>query len=211
MSSFGHRIVSLDELRAVIPPPDAPAIRKNIDHLDAHCRAFIAASPFLVVASVSADGAVDASPRGGPPGFVRVLDERRLAMPDYPGNRRLNSWTNVLETSRVQLIFFVPGVLETLRVSGRACLTRDPALLAELDDRGRTPKLALGIDVEVAFLHCGKALRRAELWEPDSWPARDVLPPAARIFIDHMGLPAIAEDTVAEHLARDYDEKLWPE
>src|SRR5688572_19142802 len=179
MPRFEHRITTIEELRTLIPPPDAPAVEKDIDHLDVHCRAFIARSPFLVIASAGADGTCDASPKGGNPGFVRVLDDHRLAIPDYPGNRRLDTWRNILEAERLQLIFFIPGMLETLRISGRGCLTRDPDLLARLDDRGRTPKLALGVEVEVAFLQCGKALKRSALWDPDTWPAREELPRAA--------------------------------
>jgi len=210
MSRFDHCISSIDELRALIPPPDAPATEKDIDHLDVHCRDFIARSPFLVIASVGADGSCDASPKGGDPGFVRVLDDHRLAVPDYPGNRRLDSWTNVLATGQVQLIFFMPGMLETLRVSGRACLTRDPAVLSALDDRGRVPKLALGVEVEVAFLQCGKSLKRSALWNPATWPERDTLPSAARIFVDHIALPGITEAAAVDHLAEDYAKNLWP-
>jgi PPOX class probable FMN-dependent enzyme len=207
---FEHRITSLEDLRTLIPPPDAPAVNKDIDRLDGHCRAFIARSPFLVIASAGADGRCDASPKGGPPGFVRVLDDHRLAVPDYPGNRRLDSWSNVLATGYVQLIFFIPRVLETLRVAGRACLTRDPELLAGLSDRGKLPLLALGLDVEVAYLQCGKALKRSELWQPERWPERGDLPTAARIFVDHIQLPDVTEEAAIEHLARDYEKNLWP-
>jgi PPOX class probable FMN-dependent enzyme len=210
MPPFEHRITTMEELRTVIPPPDAPAVHKDIDHVDVHCRAFIARSPFLVIASTGADGTCDASPKGGDPGFVRVLDDHRLAIPDYPGNRRLDSWTNILATGRLQLIFFIPGVLETLRISGRGCLTRDPALLATLDDRGRTPKLALGVEVEVAFLQCGKSLKRSALWDPTTWPARDDVPKAARVFVDHIALPGITEELADHHLAEDYEKNLWP-
>jgi predicted pyridoxine 5'-phosphate oxidase superfamily flavin-nucleotide-binding protein len=137
MSAFKHPVTTEAELRELMGTPSAGAVAKDIGVLDVHCRAFIARSPFVVIASAGADGTCDASPKGGAPGFVQVLDDHRLAVPDYPGNRRLDSWANVLETGQVQLIFFVPGVLETLRVSGRACLTRDPALLETLDDRER--------------------------------------------------------------------------
>ncbi len=207
---FDQRITTMEELRELIPPPEAPAVNKDIDHLDGHCRAFIAHSPFLVIATADAAGRCDASPKGGPPGFVRVLDDHRLVVPDYPGNRRLDSWANVLASGRVQLIFFIPRILETLRVSGRACLTRDPAILTQLDDAGRTPKLALGVDVEVAFLQCGKSLKRSALWQPERWPAIDAVPPAARIFADHIALPDITEEAAREHLARDYEHNLWP-
>ncbi len=138
MAGFDHCIESLEALRELIPPPEATAIEKEVQHLDAHCRDFIARSPFLVIASAGADGRIDASPRGGPPGFVQTLDERRLVVPDYPGNRRLDSWQNVIATGHVQLMFFIPGMLEALRVSGRGVLTRDPAVLARCQDRGRT-------------------------------------------------------------------------
>lgn len=210
MSRFQHTITSEQELREVIPPPEAPAVHKDIDHLDVHCRDFIARSPFVVIASADAAGRCDASPKGGAPGFVRVLDDRTLAIPDYPGNRRLDSWTNVLVTGRVQIIFFIPRMLETLRVSGRAVLTRDPALLSSLDDLGRVPKVALGVEVEVAFLQCGKALKRSALWEPETWSARDALPSAGRIFADHIAMPGITEELANHHLAEDYAHDLWP-
>src|SRR5262245_1852330 len=105
MARFQHCITTMDDLRALIPPPDAPAVKKDIDHVDVHCRAFIQRSPFLVIATTGADGTCDASPKGGDPGFVRVLDDHRLAIPDYPGNRRLDSWANILATGRLQLIF----------------------------------------------------------------------------------------------------------
>jgi uncharacterized protein len=210
MSSFSHRIDSLEDLRGLIPPPDAPAVHKDIDRVDGHCRAFIARSPFCVLASVGADGRCDASPRGGPPGFVKVLDDRRLALPDYPGNRRLDSWSNIVATGHLQLIFFVPNMLETLRISGRGCLTRDPELLASLGGPDRPPPLALGVEVEVAFLQCGKSLKRSALWQPATWPERAALPSAGRIFADHIALPGITEAAADEHLAADYARNLWP-
>jgi uncharacterized protein len=211
MSRFQHRITSMDDLRALIPPPDAPAVRKNIDHLDAHCRAFIARAPFLVIATSGADGSCDASPRGGDPGFVRVLDDHSLAIPDYPGNRRLDSWANILASGQLQLLFFIPGVRETLRIGGRACLTRDPEILARLDDRGRTPRLALGVDVEIAFLQCGKSLVRSALWDPATWPAPADHFSASRAYVDHIALPGLDEAVADRALAHDYAHNLWPE
>ena len=210
MPPFEQCITTVEDLRALIPPPDAPAVEKDIDHIDVHCRSYISRSPFLVIASTGADGTCDASPKGGAPGFVRVLDDHRLAVPDYPGNRRLDSWRNILATGGVQLIFFIPGVLETLRISGRGHLTRDPEVLQLLDDRGRTPTLALGVEVEVAFLQCGKALKRSALWDPATWPERGVTPSAARTFVDHIARPEITEEMAREHLADDYENNLWP-
>lgn len=210
MDGFGHRLTTIDSLRELIAPPERPAVEKAIDHLDEHCRDFIARSPFFVLASSDARGRCDASPKGGPPGFVHVLDERRLAVPDYPGNRRLDSYTNILERGGVELIFVIPGLIETLRVRGRACLTSDPDLLALLDDAGRTPKLALGVEVERCFLQCGKSLKRSGLWDPATWPDRSELPSAARIFKDHIALEGITEAAAEEHLSHSYEHDLWP-
>jgi PPOX class probable FMN-dependent enzyme len=210
MSRFQHCVTTMEDLRVLIPPPDAPAANKDIDHVDVHCRAFIARSPFVVIASTGADGTCDASPKGGDPGFVRVLDDHRLVVPDYPGNRRLDSWANVLATGQLQLIFFIPGALETLRISGRGCLTRDPEVLALLEDRGRTPKLALGVEVEVAFLQCGKSLKRSALWDPQTWLAREEIPSVARALVDHIALPGVTEEACSRYLAEDYEKNLWP-
>jgi PPOX class probable FMN-dependent enzyme len=208
---FGDCLTSIDAIRELIPPPAAPAEQKAIDHLDAHCRAFIDRSPFFVLASADAAGRCDASPKGGPPGFARVLDEHRLAVPDYPGNRRLDSYTNILESPGVELIFLIPRVAETLRVRGSASLTRDPDVLARLDDAGRTPKLALGVTVERCFLQCGKALKRSELWQPDAWPALDGMPSAAQIFRDHIALEGMTVEATEQHLEHNYATELWPE
>ena len=210
VAGFGEQVTSLDALRELVPPPEKPAVEKAIEHLDEHCRDFIARSPFFVLASSDTAGRCDASPKGGPPGFVRVLDENRLAVPDYPGNRRLDSYTNILENGGVELIFFIPRLSETLRIRGRACMTRDPDILAQLDDAGRTPKLALGVEVERCFLQCGKALKRSELWRPESWPDVDELPSAARIFKDHIALEGITEEAAEKHLRHSYEHDLWP-
>jgi uncharacterized protein len=210
MAGFAERLTSLDALRELIPPPEKPAVEKAIDHLDEHCRDFIARSPFFVLASSDASGRCDASPKGGPPGFVHVLDDHRLAIPDYPGNRRLDSYTNILENGGVELIFLIPGMTETLRVRGRACMTRDPGVLADVTENGKAPKLALGVEVERCFLQCGKSLKRSRLWDAHSWPDREDLPSAARIFRDHIAVEGITEEAAEEHLRHSYEHNLWP-
>ena len=207
---FDARLTSLEAIRELIPPPEAPAEKKEIDHLDAHCRAFIERSPFFVLASSDASGRCDASPKGGPPGFARVLDDHRLAVPDYPGNRRLDSYTNILENPGVEAIFLIPRMSETLRVRGFASLTRDPEVLSQLDDAGRTPKLALGITVERCFLQCGKALKRSSLWDPDSWIDLDGMPSAGQIFRDHIAMEGITAEAADAHLRHSYETELWP-
>jgi PPOX class probable FMN-dependent enzyme len=158
------------ELRDLVPAPPQRAWDKEVDHVDEHVAAFLAASPFCVLATSGAEGRCDASPRGGPPGFCVRLDPHRLAMADYNGNRRQDSNRNLLENAHAGLVFLVPGVKETLRVNGRASLTTDADVLAALPTGGRPPRLALVIEVETCFVHCGKALHRSELWSPGTWP-----------------------------------------
>ncbi len=209
MHSFGDLVASESELRAVVPaPPEgSPPLRKQIDHLDEHCRDFIARSPLAMLATADADGRCDVSPRGGPVGFVHVLDRQRLLIPDFPGNRRLDSQLNLLANPRASLLFLVPGLGETLRVEGGACITRDGALLAGLAVNGRAPALGIGIEVEAAFIHCAKALIRSGAWKPDTWA--DELPPASKILRDHMAIPDLSEADVAERLADSYEKTLY--
>ncbi len=209
MESFGELVLSESDLRAVIPsPPEgAPALRKEIDHLDEHCRDFIARSPLLMLATADAEGRCDVSPRGGPPGFARVLDRGRLLLPDFPGNRRLDSQQNLLANPQASLLFLIPGLGETLRVEGRACITRDAELLAALAVNGRPPALGLGVEVETAFIHCAKALIRSGAWKPETW--NDELPSASRILRDHMAVPDLSEADVADRLADSYEKTLY--
>jgi PPOX class probable FMN-dependent enzyme len=209
MDAFGELVRSEDELRAVVRPPaaDSPPVRKQIDHLDDHCRDFIARSPFFLLATANSAGDCDASPRGGPPGFVRVLDERRLVVPDYPGNRRADSHRNLLENPRAAMLFAIPGLRETLRVAGRACITRDEALLADLGVNGRTPKLGIGLEVEEAFIHCAKAFIRSSLWQPETWPQE--LPSASAILRDHIDAPDVTTEDVAARLEAGYAKTLY--
>lgn len=188
-------VTSVEELRALVGEASALAERKQLGALDGHCRDFVARSPFVLLATSGADGSVDVSPRGDPAGFVRVLDERTLAVPERPGNRRVDSLRNVVERPGVGLLFLVPGYDETLRVNGRACVVRDDDLLATMEVRGKRPALAVVVEVDEAFLHCAKALRRSQLWHPEEWPDLSGLASAACIWKDHAGL---ADRTVEE-------------
>jgi PPOX class probable FMN-dependent enzyme len=206
---FGKLVQSEAELREVVPAPgaDSPPLRKQIDHLDAHCRDFIARSPFFLLATANAAGDCDASPRGGPPGFVRVLDGRRLVVPEYPGNRRADSHRNLLENPRAAMLFAIPGLRETLRVAGRAYITRDEGLLADMGVAGRMPKLGIGLEVEEAFIHCAKAFIRSNLWQPESWP--EELPSASAILRDHIDAPNVTAEEVAARLDESYVKRLY--
>jgi uncharacterized protein len=204
---FEHRVEDRTELRRRYADPHPMIADKSIDHIDPRSREFIARSPFLVLATTS-DRGTDASPRGGPPGFVAVLDDRRLAIGDLAGNRRLDSFENVLVKPAVGLLFLIPGMGETLRVNGRATLTTDPAVLDACTIDGVRPGTALGIDVVEVFLHCAKAFRRSRLWDPETWPADGTGPRAAEIWRSQMNLDAAA-DALEADLEAGYQATMW--
>ena len=178
---FTHVVTSERELRELLGYPNERAVKKDLGRLDEHARAFIARAPFLLLATANAAGRCDVSPKGDAPGFVRVLDDRHLAVPDRPGNKRIDGMRNLLENPHVGLIFLVPGKEDTLRVNGRAWIVRDEALLASLAAMGKRPELAIGVEVEECYLHCPKAFRRSRLWEPDSWTGARELPSMTRV------------------------------
>lgn len=204
---FGDAVRSEAELRALVPAPTHTAYRKQIDRLDAHCAELIAASPIVFLATSGPDGTCDVSPRGGPPGFARVLDEHRLLLPEGKGNNRLDSLANVLANPRVGLLFVIPGRNETLRVNGRATVTTDPELLETVPLRGRVPPMAVGVDADEVFLHCGKAFIRSELWDPATWPEHESLPSPAEVLRAHTGASTLEE--AQARLDESYTQRLW--
>jgi PPOX class probable FMN-dependent enzyme len=179
-------VTSLDQLEALYDAPSERVRRKQIDRLDAHCRAFIAASPFLILATSGVAGA-DCSPRGDRPGFVTVEDDVTLLLPDRRGNNRIDSLKNVVENPAVGLIFLVPGVHETLRVNGRARISADPALLARFAVDGKEPRTVLVVTVQEAFIQCARALVRSELWNPARHVRRADLPSIGTVLAAHTG------------------------
>ncbi|HUQ74537.1 MAG TPA: pyridoxamine 5'-phosphate oxidase family protein [Burkholderiales bacterium] len=202
-------LVSSEEaLRAVLGQPARRALDKQIDRLDEHCRTLIARSPFVVVSSADAQGRPDASPKGDAPGFVRVLDERTLAIPDRPGNRRADTFRNVLANPRVGLLFLIPGRPETLRVNGTARITRDLSVREQMAAQGKVPALALVVSVEEAFVHCGKCMLRSRLWEPASWPPVADLPSHARCLLDQ-AKPAQTLEEVEASVRESYRSRLY--
>jgi PPOX class probable FMN-dependent enzyme len=188
MSAFDNVVTSIEELRGLVeaPTPGARTLLKERPRLDAHCRAFIACSPFVLMATADADGRCDVSPKGDAPGFVQILDDRRHAIPDRPGNKRLDGMQNLVTNPHVGLIFLVPGRDETLRVNGRAWITRDREILRGSVVQGKTPVLAIGVEVDQCFFHCPKALLRSRLWAHDRWLARDALPSFACVLFDQV-------------------------
>lgn len=178
-------ITDAASLRRLHHPPMSRATDKVLRALDRHCRRIIALSPFCLLATQGPGGA-DISPRGDPAGFVRVLDDRTLLLPDRVGNNRLDNMLNLLANPRIGLLFLVPGMNETLRINGTARITDDARLLAPSAVNGRAPKVALVIAVEEAFLHCAKALVRAALWDPAARIDRASLPSYAAMLLDHV-------------------------
>lgn len=188
------QITKQTALREVIGEPMTLAATKEMPALDAHCRKFITMSPFLVLATVNAEGDIDVSPRGDPPGFVHVVDDRTLLIPDRPGNRRVDSMTSILAGSKIGMIFFLPGVEETLRIQGRPAILSNASLLKEMAVNGKTPKLAIRVEITEVFFHCAKALKRSKLWHPDTPIERGDFPRYGEILKDQRDIPGSADE-----------------
>jgi len=192
------------DLRAFYAEPSDGAVRKALSVLDPHSKRFIALSPFLCIGTARPDGLADVSPRGGAPGFVHVLSDAELAMPDRPGNNRLDTLTNLTAAPSVGLLFFIPGFEDLLRVNGVGRITTEPALMERFIEQGKPPRSALIVEVKEVYLHCTKAIRRAGLWDPARFTPRDAMPSAGQIYRDQIKLEAPAEaiDQMLEHNAK---------
>lgn len=206
-----HWITDLSDLRAMFPATHELALKKSLDHLDSHAREFIARSPFLCIGTQGTNGA-DVSPRGDPRGFVLVLDDRTLLIPDRPGNNRLDTLANILANPAVGLLFLVPGFDDTLRVNGTARLTRDPAVLGGLAVNDRVPTVAIMVTVQEVFLHCAKAFRRSGLWDPDQRQDRREMPSLVKMILDQTtGAPTDPSDQqqLDDQLEQDYRRSMY--
>lgn len=198
-------VTSVDALRELYAAPGERALRKQLSSLDPHCRRFIELSPFLVLATSGATGGMDASPRGGAPGFCKVPDERTLLIPDAPGNNRLDSLENILATGRVGLLFLIPGVDETLRVNGPAVLSRAERDLDLCRDERRIPKVAIRVSVQEAYLHCAKAFMRSRLWNAECQIDRTLLPTLGQMLQDQtkLQIPLETQEEMVKRYAPD--------
>jgi uncharacterized protein len=192
-----HR-VAMAEVRAQLGEPEAMIKAKIGDRIDRHARRFIAHSPFLTLATADAAGRADCSPRGDYPGFVKVLDERTLALPDRVGNKIADSFRNIAENDGVGLLFFVPGMRETLRVNGSAYVTDDPDVLARMRTEAKEPMLAIVVEVAEVYFHCGRALIRSRLWDPASQALAAELPSAGEIAADLMNADPVMFEQLLE-------------
>jgi PPOX class probable FMN-dependent enzyme len=194
-----RRLTSLAQVRELVGSPGERAVRKQLSHLDAHCRAFIGHSPFMLLGTSGRDGRCDVSPKGDLPGFVLAEDETTLVIPDRPGNKRLDSLQNILDNPHVGLLFLIPGMDETLRVNGTAELVLDEDLLQRLAVDGKPPVLAIVVNVQEAFLHCGRSPLRAQVWDPTRYMDRSEMPSLSRMIADQTR-PAERDESEHEHL-----------
>jgi uncharacterized protein len=207
---FERVIRSEAELRDIYRSPGELVCQKVLPRLDRHARAFIGEAPFVLVGTVSPDGTADVSPKGGPPGFVAVLDDERMAVPDLSGNNLLDSITNIVRGSGVGLLFIVPGMDETLRVNGHACVTTDPEVLDACTVKDRRPKAAIGVTITQQYMHCGKAFRRSGLWSVGEWPDRSALPSLGSVLRDQLpGLGRVPVEQLDQMLESDYAATMW--
>ena len=199
MNQWQQVISTEAELRQILGDPTESQLTKCIGHLDTHCRAWIERCPFVVICSSDASGTMDVSPKGDPPGFVRVLDDRTLIVPDRRGNRRADTFLNVLQNPNVAMIFLMPRRGETLRVSGKARIVRDDELLSQMAVRDNRPQLALEVTVSQAMFHCGKSMIRSKLWNPEQWPGIIGLPSYAQVLADQSTTSETVEEMERKH------------
>ncbi len=199
------QVRSLTELRTLYASARERSVKKELHALDAHCTRFVALSPLVIVASSASHLALDASPRGGAPGFVKVPDAHTLLIPDAPGNNRLDTLENILQTGQIGLLFLLPGVDETLRVNGTAILSTAADDLQQCADPKRAPKLVIRVHVQAAYLHCAKALMRSALWDATRHVARSVMPSMGEMMKDQIGgdLPAETQAEMLQRYAQD--------
>jgi PPOX class probable FMN-dependent enzyme len=196
-------------LRALYGEPSFFGKRKVMDRLDVHARRFVSLSPFLCISSAAGDGRADVSPRGDAPGFVYAPDDRTLVIPDRPGNNRLDTMQNIFGNPHVGLLFLIPGRDEVLRVNGTASIAREPELLERLAAHGKLPKAALRVHVDEVFLHCGKAIKRARLWDPSSFVGDDALPSLGRMLADQIATEELPPEEAERRIAESYRTRMY--
>lgn len=201
-------ISSQDELRTVYREAGGVPLDKVINKLDAHCVDFLAKSPFMVLSTADADGVVDGSPKGGTPGFARVLDDGSVAWPDSAGNNRLDSFENIVRNPSVGLLFMIPGLDETLRVNGTAELVTDPELCSLFSLGTKPAKVVVRVAVEEAYVHCAQAFRRSSLWEPSTWIGDEERPNGVAMLKDHASMTETV-DSLQELYDAGLNEQIW--
>jgi uncharacterized protein len=213
MSKKFKEIISTKEefesFREMMGNPSPRAANKVISFIDNHCEHFISKSPFLSFATSNSEGQCDVSPRGDFPGFVAVLDDQHLFFPERPGNRRMDSVHNIITNPNIGLLFFIPGLGETLRINGKAYICRDPELLENSKVNGRAPLFGILVEVQECYAHCAKAFIRSGLWNLDSWLAKETLPSVPQMLVAHSKIPNTTSEQVAKELQEGYKNRLY--
>ena len=198
-----------EEFRTMMGKPSPRAANKVISVLDEHCADFISKSPFLSLATSNADGQCDVSPRGDAPGFVTVLDEHYLFIPERPGNRRMDSVHNIISNPYIGLLFFIPGLGETLRINGKAYISQDPELLERSMVNGKVPAFGILVEAKECYVHCAKAFIRSQLWDSSSWLEKEELPSGPKMLAAHSKIPNDSDVQVAKELRESYTHRLY--
>ncbi|XEC93082.1 pyridoxamine 5'-phosphate oxidase family protein [Paenibacillus tarimensis] len=206
---FKQPVGSEKELRELFGYPGELVQRKQIGRLDNHCRHFISLSPMLFISTADRSGACDVSPRGDAAGFVHIIDDRHLVIPERPGNRRLDTLRNLLENPNIGIQFVIPNLEETLRVNGRAWVVKDEELMMRMEAHGKRPVAGIGVEVKECFIHCAKAFKRSQLWTPGLWQEKKGLPSIPRMLADHVNADNVTEETVANALKESYEKRLY--
>lgn len=208
MAQFNDIITTREQFREIMGEPSELVTRKTLSSLDKHCATFINRSPFVIISSIDVNGKMDVSPKGDPAGFVKILDDTTLAIPDRLGNRRADTIENLLQNPRIGLIFLIPGKSETLRVSGSAQIVRDENLRSSMAMQGKNPDFAIAVKVEEAFFHCSKCMIRSKLWDTEKWPSLDGLPRLAETMVD-AGKLEMTEEQMHEIVLNDETTRLY--
>lgn len=209
MNVYKQRINRIEELEELQGKPGRLASNKVINYLDSHIQQFLARSPLVIVSTADASGNCDSSPRGDHPGFTHILDEKHLIIPERPGNRRMDSLRNILENPHIGLLFFIPGLEETLRINGEAVIVKDPELMDKLKSNGHIPPVAIVVKAEECYVHCAKALIRSKVWSPEYWPDKNSLDPPAKMLAAHSKLSDVDEKEVQQALNISYTKRLY--
>lgn len=209
VSKFQDIVSTEEQLISIVGIPGNLVKNKVINHLDEHCVNFLSLSPFCLISTSDKYGQCDVSPRGDKPGFALILDKKRLVLPERPGNRRVDSMRNIISNPSVGLLFLIPGLGETLRINGRACLIKDNELLDKMSENEKKPVIGIAVEVEECYIHCAKAFKRSGLWEPDTWEEKDNLPSAAKILSNHAKLANLNPQEIESILVKDYKEQLY--
>ena len=206
---FKNQISTVEELREILGYPREMVQKKEINFIDEHCKHYIAKSPMLLISTSNKEGKCDVSPRGDPAGFVTVLDEQYLIIPERPGNKRCDSLVNILSNPQIGLIFIIPGLKETLRINGKALLTRDKDLLEKQQVNGKFPEVGIVVEVEECYIHCAKAFLRSKLWQPETWLEKEELPVVAKVLADHINSENFSSEEIETVLKESYLKRLY--